>query len=176
MMAKLKLTEDTTVLIAISLATILILSTVAYTWMQPKPARYFFEIYPLGPEGMAANYPTEVAAGKLIKVWIGVNNHMGRVEYLLVYVKVGANATAIPNDSTLTPSSATPYKQIEYFLMDNQTQTFPVTLTISRPGINYNIMFELWHYNETAGGFQFHWYDGSVNRVAWAQIWINVTA
>lgn len=175
-MAKLQLTEDTTVLVAISLAAILVLSTVAYTVLSPKPVRYFFEIYPLGAEGIATNYPTEVAVGQPIKVWIGVSNHMGRVEYILVYVKVGANATAIPDDKTLTPSTATPYKQLEYFLMDNQTQTFPVTLSINKPGINYNLMFELWYYNETAGIFRFPWNDGSVNRAAWAQIWINVTA
>lgn len=175
-MADFKLTEDTTVLIAISLATMLVLSTVAYTWMRPKPARYFFEIYPLGSEGLAANYPTEVEVGQPINVWIGVSNHMGRVEYILVNVKVGANATAIPDDLALTPSSATSYKQIEYFLMDNQTQTFPVTLTIDSPGINYNLMFELWSYNATAGDFRFSWYDGSFYRVAWSQIWINVTA
>lgn len=175
-MVRFELTEDMTVVLAVGLAAMLVLATVAYTYTQPRPYKHFFEIYPLGPGKMAANYPTKIEVGKPTNIWLGVSNHMGRVEYVLVYVKIGANATAIPNDITLTPSPVTPYKQIEYFLMDNQTQIFPVSIAINKPGLNYNVMFELWHYNETAGGFRYAWHDGSVYRATWSQIWLNVTA
>ncbi|AMQ18841.1 DUF1616 domain-containing protein [Thermococcus peptonophilus] len=65
----------TVVLIA---AIITSVGVLAYVVTHPKPGEAFTEFYILGPEGKAADYPTELKVGQNGTVIIGIVNHEGR--------------------------------------------------------------------------------------------------
>ncbi len=87
---------------------------------------------------------------------------MGIPMYYTVMVKLGNNDTAV------NPASITPIQQFSQVLPSNQTWTFPVNVTLTQPGLNQRIIFELWTYNQTLNQNQ---YDQR-----WSQLWLNVTA
>lgn len=162
-----ELDEDTAVLMAVGTATILVLGMVAYTAMQPKPTEHFFALYLLGPSRMATGYPKEVGRGESVSLYVGVYNSMGRVEWVKVVVKIGANATSIPTDNS--SSSYPEIRAYERILLSNQTWEFHASIPIDVPaGNNYQLMFELWYLDEGSSRYIF---DGR-----WTQIWLNVTS
>lgn len=162
-----ELNEDTAVLTAVGIATVLVLGMVAYTAMQPKPTERFMAIYVLGPNRMAADYPREVIRGQEVKLYVGVYNSMGRTELVKVVVKIGANATSIPMDDT--PSSAPVIQTYSRFLLNNETWEFPVSIIVDVPrGSNYELFFELWRMDENSGTYV---YDGR-----WVRIWVDVVS
>jgi len=169
-MVKFELTEDTAVLIAVGIATVLVLGMVVTAAMQPKPVEHFFAIYVLGPKHMASGYPTKVRVGEPIYVYVGVYNSMGRTELVRVLIKVGANATSIPSGTK--PSSAPTYATYERFLAGNETYEFegpgdPVTIRLDKAGMNWELIFELWYFDEITRSYMF---TGN-----WCQLWLNVT-
>ena len=79
----------------------------------------FSELYLLGPEHMAQNYPSNIAIGENYSVYVNVGNHLGSSAYYVLYVKL-ANATdQLPNATLGTPSSLPPLYEYRFSIPDN---------------------------------------------------------
>ncbi len=159
----------------------------------------FSELYLLGPGHMAEGYPFNVQSGNVYNVFLGVINHMGGLQYYMVYVKFRNQTEPLPNATAGTPSSLGPLAEYRLFLRDGQTWQRNVGFALETVSFEGNfcrvaglsvddhhfrvdkiagwdqtsrgfycqLFFELWIYNATASGFEFH------NR--FVGNWLNVT-
>jgi len=151
---------------AVVLAILVVVSVfaVAQTFFAGRVVEPFSELGVLGPYMKIGDYPREVHIGEKFKLYIYVGNHMGRVMYYIVYIKLGNQS--IPLNFTY-PYPAPIIVGYERIIMHNESWIFPIYLSINETGINYRLVFELWIYNETTMSEQFH------QRTC--QLWLNVT-
>ena len=144
--------------------TIIIAFLAASQFVLPKgTGEQFSELGILGSNMKLGDYPSEIVAGDTVNLNVYVGNQMGKPIYYIVMTKLGNNETAV------NPSPLQPLQQFSRIIPNNGTWTFPVNVTLTQPGINQRIIFELWTYNETTNQNQY-------NNGLWGQIWLNVTA
>jgi len=80
----------------------------------------FSELWILGPEHLAENYPFNIVEGRVYNISLGVANHMGKTEYYVVYVKVRNQTEPLPNSVNGTPSPLNPVFEYRVFLGDSE--------------------------------------------------------
>ena len=137
---------------------------VAQVFFAGRIVEPFSELGVLGPHMKIGDYPRELHVGEKFKLYVYVGNHMGRVMYYIVYIKLGNQS--IPLNFTY-PYPTPIIVGYERIIMHNESWIFPIYLSINKTGINYRLVFELWIYNETTMSEQFH------QRTC--QLWLNVT-
>ncbi len=125
----------------------------------------FSELYLLGPECMAQNYPSNIAIGQNYSVYINVGNHLGSSAYYLLYVKL-ANATdQLPDTPLGAPSPLEPLYEYRFSIPDNTNWQSQLQFSVSKAtiqgnnsqintltinGITYNVeKFAKWDSNNT---------------------------
>lgn len=89
----------------------------------------FSELWILGPEHMAENYPFNVTAGHSYTVYVGVGNQMGSSTYYVVYVKFGNQTEPLPNATAGIPSPLPPLYEYRFFLQNARTWEAPLTFS-----------------------------------------------
>lgn len=199
--------KDIRYVAALALAATIVMSAAIYTILNPPPSEQFLAIWLLGSTGLAENYypngNPNLRVGDQISWTLGVFNHMGALEYVVVQVKL-LNATAPgPDDINATPSPVPPLLKFSRVLVDNETWTVPVqwiilnairtgrsititglsingihlngTLATAPSGYNFHLVFELWLYEQNDNSLVFFWKTYDLKHDAWTQIWFNVT-
>jgi hypothetical protein len=148
--------------VILGITIIIALVATAPFFLPKNTGEQFSELGILGPNMQLGDYPSAVVAGQPVNLYVYVGNQMGQPIYYNIMVKLG-------NNNTITdPAPVIPVAQYSSILPSNGTWTFPVSLTITQPGLNQRIIFELWMYNQTLNQMQYN------NR--WGQVWLNVTA
>ena len=79
----------------------------------------FSELWILGSDGMAEDCPFDVVEGVGYNVSLGIGNHMGCLEYYMVYVKIRNQTEPLPDTVNGTPSVLEPIFEYRAFLKDN---------------------------------------------------------
>jgi uncharacterized membrane protein len=112
--------------IVLIISILLAIGTTAYIIIKPKQGETFTEFYLLGPNGQAANYPTNLTVGQNASVIIGIMNHEQKtVNYNLVITSNGnvmsdQNITITNGNKTEIPynfaESTGGNKEIEFLL------------------------------------------------------------
>jgi len=135
------------VLIALILVSILVASY--YVLLRP-PQKVYMTIYLLDSQKKALNYPELLVINQnnTFKVWVEVENHMGKSQYSEVLLKV-TNDT-VPIFPFKADANATYVRTLE----NGETWETLSTIAINEPG-NYSVIFELWVYDEKVGELQF---------------------
>ncbi len=114
------------------IAILLAISMTAYVIVMPEKGEKFTEFYVLGPNGKAADYPTNLSTGEEGEVIIGIANHeYANVTYQL---EVKLNGEVIDEDS------------IE--LMHNETWESPFTFKAIEAGEDQKLEFLLYKNEE----------------------------
>ncbi len=127
-----KLGDYKLVFVAVGLIGVLLIASPAIAGAIRAPAgEAFSELYLLGPEQMAQNYPSNIAVGQNYSVYVNVGNHLGSSAYYVLYVKL-ANATdQLPNATLGIPSPLQPIYEYRFSIKDNtvwqQLLSFKVT-------------------------------------------------
>ena len=198
---------DLRYVIAFAVIATIATSGVAYTILYPAPPERFFAMYVLGSTGMAEHYyPNDnpsIGVGQEVHWTLGVYNHMGELEYVVVRVKLINSTTASPNDLTGTPSPAAAIFEFRRVLVGNETWSIPFTwqmtnltqkandvqitglllndnplsgrLASAESGYNFRFVFELWFYDERIADLTFSWQTNMGPRSVWNQLWFNGT-
>lgn len=91
----------------------------------------FSELWVLGPNRMAEDYPFNVVNDTVYNVFLGVGNHMGSSAYYMVYVKFRNQSEPLPNATAGTPSPLSPLYEYRVFLRDGKTWETPLTFSFS---------------------------------------------
>jgi len=138
-----------------------------------------------------------------VRWYLGVTDFMGTVQLVVIRVKL-ANQTINPPDEVQgLPSPAPVIIEFKRFIQNNETwefpfvwqitnavaiegttrilelqinnQTYPVQDSSARNGHNFRLIIELWTLDAESGLIQFGWRAGGERRVAWLQVWFNMT-
>jgi uncharacterized membrane protein len=110
-----KLEEYKLIFTAVGFIGVLVLATPALGAVIRFPGgEQFSELYVLGSEHMAQNYPNNIAVGQNYSLYLGVGNHLGSSAYYTLAVKL------------LNPSDTLPIQQLA-----RQVQQMPYMNTSS---------------------------------------------
>ena len=194
-------------MIAFAIIATVIASTLAYVALNPRPEEQFFANWILGSEGMAANYyPNDnpnIGLREEVRWTLGVYNHMGSLQYVVLRVKLLNSTMPSPNDALDQPSPAAAILEFARVLVKNETWSIPfvweilnytvtgghvtiTSLSINQTsltgqfasavsGYNFRFIFELWYYDTNTNDLAFSWQTQSAQHSVWTQIWFNAT-
>lgn len=91
----------------------------------------FSELWILGPNHMAEDYPFNVVNNTVYNVFLGIGNHVGSSAYYMVYVKFRNQSEPLPNATARMPSPLSPLYECRVFLQDGKTWEAPLTFSFS---------------------------------------------
>jgi uncharacterized membrane protein len=131
----------------------------------PANSEPFSELGVLGPGQTIGGYPTSVVAGSPIHLYGYIGNHEGVSSLYQFLVKVGNQTTQVSNSTYAQAPVIFTYSHV---LDNNQSTTFPLTLTLNSSGTNVRLIFELWSYDADTSSYA---YTG-----LWNQLLLNVTS
>jgi len=94
---------------------------------------FFTELWLLGPNRMAENYPYNVTRNQSYSVYLGIGNRLGYTAYYLVEVKFRNRTQSAPTSfgpiANRTPSSLPSFLNITAFVADEGTWELPLTFS-----------------------------------------------
>ena len=96
----------------------------------PRSGERFSELWLLGPEHKAENYPSNVRVNEQYSVYVGVGNQLYELAYYAVYVKFRNQTQQLPNFTTSEPSPLPPLYEFHFFLSDGKVWEAPLTFAI----------------------------------------------
>jgi uncharacterized membrane protein len=96
----------------------------------PRGTERFSELWVLGPNHMAEEYPFNIQVNATYSVFVGVGNHMGGSSYYLVYVKFRNQTQPLPDTRNSKPSPLQPLYEFRAFVVDGGTWEAPLTFRI----------------------------------------------
>ena len=132
-----KLGDYKLIFIAVAVIGILLIASPAIAGaIQPPAGERFSELYLLGPNQMAENYPSNIAVGQNYSVYVNVGNHLGSSAYYVLYVKLGNETDPLPNATSATPSSLAPLYEYRFSIADSITWASPVNFTVTSATIS----------------------------------------
>ncbi len=115
-----KLEDYKLIFAAVGLIGVLLIASPAIAGVIPSPGREVFsELYLLGPEQMASNYPSNIAIGQNYSVYVNIGNHLGSSAYYIFYVKLANVTDELPNKTPGTPSPLQPLYEYRISIKDN---------------------------------------------------------
>jgi hypothetical protein len=150
------------------------------------------------------NGDPNIRRGELVRWYVGVTDFMGTVQLVALRVKLGNQTINPPNDIGAQPSPASLVAEFWRFIQDNETwempffwqivnaetvagstrllemqignETYKVPDLTAVDGNNFRVILELWTWEPSSGTLQFGWLSDNERRVAWAQVWFNMTS
>ena len=150
------------------------------------------------------NNDTDIRLREPVTWYLGVTDNMGSVQLVSILVKIGNQTIKPPDDQQALESPAPVVTQFMRFIQDNETWETPFAWSISDAvssdnathiltlqinnetyqiqdcsasnGHNFRIIFELWTWQTDANALEFGWTAGGEHRVAWLQVWFNMTS
>lgn len=180
------------------LGLIILSPTLAFVVRLPGGER-FSELYVLGSEHLAEEYPFNVSAKGVYRVFLGVGNHMGVLEDYVVYVKLRNQSDSLSDSVNGTSSSLEPLFEYRVALRDGGVWEREVSFSldgISRYGNfcrisglvvdDYLVAFDkVAAWNSRTGGFYYQLFfelwrlNGTVSAFEFHNrfvgVWLNVT-
>jgi len=125
------LDEYRTLFITVTMVLLLIGASPTLSFVLTFPGgEKFSELWILGPEHMAENYPFNVEVGKEYSVFVGVGCHMSGSTYYAVYAKFRNQTQPLPNATANVASPLPPLYEFQAFVADGLTWESQVNFTI----------------------------------------------
>jgi hypothetical protein len=150
------------------------------------------------------NNDTDIRLGEPVTWYLGVTNNMGTVQLASILVKIGNQTIKPPDDQQALESPAPVVAEFMRFMQDNETWETPLVWSITDAvsvggstrilvlqidnatyqiqdvsasnGHNFRLILELWTWQTETNAFEFGWTAGGEHRVAWLQVWFNMTS
>lgn len=130
--------DEETLSVVAAMVAIAVVFGVAYMIVE-SPHEPFSAIAVLNSHGRIGSYPTSIAVGQPIELYLFIYNHMGEPIWYVVRVYVA-------NGTMQLPLNSTPIITYQRILLNNESYTFPLTISINTTG-RYGIVAELWYYD-----------------------------
>jgi uncharacterized membrane protein len=134
-----KLEDYKLVFVAVGLIGVLLIATPALAGaIRPPGGEQFSELYLLGPEHTAENYPSNIAIGQNYSVYVDVGNQLGSSAYYVLYVKLGNEIDPLPNNTLGTPSPLQPLYEYRFSIQDSMNWERLLNFSVSNAAIQGN--------------------------------------
>jgi len=132
-----------TLFLGISLGFVLLAASPALSIVISFPSgeERFSELWLLGPNHMAEDYPFNVQVGEQYNVYLGLGNHMGGSMYYAVYVKFRNQTQPLPNAIMSLPSSLPSLYEFRAFVPDGGAWEKLVTFSVLEASLYENLSF-----------------------------------
>lgn len=91
----------------------------------------FSELWVLGPNGMAKDYPFNVRTNQSYTVFVGVGNHLGSLSYYLIYLKLRNETQPLPNSEIYFASPLDKPYEFRTFIRDGEASQTQVTFSFT---------------------------------------------
>jgi uncharacterized membrane protein len=181
------------VFIAIGFIGVLLIASPTLSDLIHAPASdHFSELYLLGPEKSAANYPFNIVVGHKYSLYVGVGNHMGSSVCYVLYVKCGNATDLLPTREK--PSSLSPLYEYRVAVQDSLNWESPLVISVSKGsisgnkseinslqinGVTFNInKHSIWNSNSTTFKYQLFFelwlYNSSTRTVLYNDRFVNL--
>ena len=149
------------------------------------------------------NNNPNIKLGEPVTWYLAVTDNMGIVQLVSIRVKVSNRTIGSPDDKQTSGSPAPVVIDLARFLLDNQTWEVPFVWSIQNAtknggsmrilalqinnetyqisdwsaseGYNFRLIFELWTWQTDSNRFEFGWNTDGQHRIAWLQLWFNMT-
>ena len=127
-----KFQDYSTLFLVSSLAFVLLAASPALSIVVsfPRGGERFSELWLLGSNHMAEDYPFNVRVGEQYSVFLGLGNHMGGSMYYAVYVKFRNQTQPLPNATVSMPSSLPSLCEFRAVVVDGGTWEKLVTFSV----------------------------------------------
>lgn len=99
----------------------------------------FSELWILGPDHMAEDYPFNVKINEEYLVYVGMSNHMGSSAQYTVYIKFGNQTEPLLNAATGAPSPLPSLFKFRAFIEDGKSWEAPLRFSFSNISFSQNI-------------------------------------
>ena len=106
----------------------------------PRIGESFSELWLLGPDHMAEDFPFNVQAGEEVSLYLGVGNHLDHSGYYLVYAKFRNQTQPLPNSTSSKPSSLPRIYEFQFLLEDGDAWETPLTFEILNASVEGDSM------------------------------------
>jgi len=106
----------------------------------PRGGESFSELWLLGPNHMAEDYPFNVYTDESYDLFLGVGNHLGHSAYFLVCAKFRNQTHPLPNASGSEPSSLPSVFDFQFFVSDGDVWETLITIKILNASVQGNTM------------------------------------
>ena len=131
---------------------------------------FFTEMWLLGPQHTAENYPHNITNNENYNVTLGVVNHLGSCAYYVVEVKFRNQTQSAPDSFNRTHSSLRSLYSLNFFVPDKETWEMPLAFSfdysfdevirtfyrnVSSTDSFGNVTYQLVPYNVTLGRANF---------------------
>jgi uncharacterized membrane protein len=122
--------------VTVGLIGVLLVCTPAIIGAIPPPGdEQFSELYLLGPNHMAENYPYNLVVGQKYSIYVGVGNQLGSSAQYVLYVKLGNLTDQLPNNNLGTPSPIQPLNEYRFSIKDNMKLENPLNFLVTSASI-----------------------------------------
>jgi uncharacterized membrane protein len=116
-------------IVVISVSALLVASPALQRLLVYPQTEFFTELWLLGPEHKAENYPFNITLGENYNVFLGVANHLGHCAYYQVQVKFRNQTQSAADSFNRTPSSLQSLYSINVFVADKESWELPVAFS-----------------------------------------------
>ena len=99
---------------------------------------FFTEMWLLGPEHNAENFPFKISSNDNYNVFLGLRNELGSCAYYSIQVKFRNQTQPAADSFNWTPSSLPPLYNISAFVADKKTWEIPIGFSFNYVQDNYN--------------------------------------
>lgn len=96
----------------------------------PRGGERFSELWLLGPNHMAEDYPFNVRAEEEYRLFVGVENHLGSSAYYQVCSKLRNQTQPLPNSTSSTPSPLSTAYEVQLFVGNEDIHETPIAFRI----------------------------------------------
>ena len=124
------------IFVAVGLIGVLLIATPALAnVISPPSGEQFSELYLLGPNHMAENYPSGISVDQTYSVFVDVGNYLGSSAYYVLYLKLGNKTDQMPNATLGTPSSLKPIYEYRFSIQNNKNWESQLNFSVSSASI-----------------------------------------
>jgi len=110
----------------------LLLASPAISFALPQRAKErFSEIYILGSNRMAENYPFNIESNETYNIVLGIGNHMGTSAYYAIRVKIRGEGEKLPNILEKNPSPLATVYEYRVFVANNKIFEKPLNFLLN---------------------------------------------
>jgi hypothetical protein len=117
-------------LVVTGVLALLVASPVLEKLLVYPQTEFFTELWLLGPQHTAENYPHNITSNEKYSVFLGVSNHLGSCAYYVVEVKFRNKTQSGPDNLNRTHSSLEPLYSLNFFVPDKQTWEMPMRFSL----------------------------------------------
>jgi hypothetical protein len=125
-------------IVVISVLALLVASPVLQRLLVYPQTEFFTEMWLLGPEHKAENYPLNITIRENYHVFLGIANHLGHCAYYLIQLKFRNQTQSAADSFSRTPSSLLPLYSITAFVADKEKLEIPISFSFNYVQSSYN--------------------------------------